>query len=225
MPKRYTRKRRTRRRKKKTQMFSRRSMPGFPSNKVVKMRYVDTFELDPAAGTVAPWIFRANGIFDPDQTGIGHQPLGHDQWAQYYNHAVVIGSKINVKFIYSDATQTDGQLCGCYLSDDTSFPTSASTLMEQGLGKYRLMSMSVIGSPSVVSINNTFSAKKFFNITDIKDNLDRLGSTFGANPADEASYIVWVGAIDAISNPGKTKILVTIDYIVSLSEPKALAQS
>jgi len=56
-------------------------LSGFPSQKIVKMRYVDRYQntLNGAGYGLVQW--RANGCFDPDVTGTGHQPLGYDQWS------------------------------------------------------------------------------------------------------------------------------------------------
>jgi len=49
------------------------------------MRYADKFNLTIAAGGFADYILRANSIFDPDRTGVGHAPLGYSQLAGVYN--------------------------------------------------------------------------------------------------------------------------------------------
>lgn len=221
MPRRYTRKRKYRRRRK---TYIGRAMPGFPSNKIVKMRYVDRQVLNPGVSTIGGWVYRANSIHDPDFSGLGHQPLGHDQWEQYYNHYVVLGSKINVKFMYDATNANTGQAVGVYLSDDQTYPSDVDNLMEQGLGKYRVMA-AVNYDPNCPSITNKFSAKKYFNVKDVKDNVTRIGATFGANPTDMANYIVWASALNPTVDLGDTWILTTIDYIVALSEPKALPKS
>lgn len=41
-------------------------------------------------------IFSANGLYDPDSTGIGHQPRGYDQIMALYDHYVVTRAKIEV---------------------------------------------------------------------------------------------------------------------------------
>lgn len=223
MPRRrYTRKRKTRKRRK---AYIGRAMPGFPANKIVKMRYVDRQSINPGVSTMGGWIYRANSINDPDYSGMGHQPLGHDEWSNFYNHYVVIGSKISVKYVYSATNANEGQAIGVYLSDDTSYPSDMNNLIEQGLGKYRVMGAASYSAPSAPTIVNKFSAKKFFNVTDIKDNVGRLGAAFNANPQEQANYIIWVGALDPTSDLGQTYILVTIDYIVAVMEPKALTTS
>ena len=39
-----------------------------------------------------------NSLFDPDQTGTGHQPYYFDQFAALYNRYTVLGSKLTAEF-------------------------------------------------------------------------------------------------------------------------------
>lgn len=234
-PKTRRRKRKTKGRRKvarqyKNYTFTKRLMPGFPKNTMVKMRYVDTITLNPGIATLANYQFRANGIYDPDITGAGHQPLGHDEFGLFYNHYCVVGSKITAKFTYGSAAASTAAQIGIYLSDDTSIPTNGNDICEQGLGKFDLMGAlayaPVAGrsKSNVPQITNTYSAKKFFNIKDIKDNVSRLGAAWNASPSDQAIYNVWVYPMDG-SDLGVFNVLVTIDYIVMLSEPQTLQRS
>lgn len=200
-----------------------RTMPGFPINKIVKMRYVTCVRLDPAAGASALHRFRANSIFDPDETGVGHQPLGHDQWAQFYNHYTVVGAKISAKFTAQAADQTSA-ICACYLSDDPFTPTTAIETIEQGLAKWKTGNLSTNGQSSL-NVVNTYSAKKFFNLSDVKDNVTRVGAYFENNPADQALFTLYYAALNALDDLSAVEVLVTIDYACQLSEPKSLAQS
>jgi hypothetical protein len=54
--------------------------------------------LDPAA-VGAGVQYASNSIFDPNLTATGHQPLSHDQWSQFYQHYLVMGSKITIKVL------------------------------------------------------------------------------------------------------------------------------
>jgi hypothetical protein len=41
-------------------------------------------------------VFNLNSLFDPDRTGIGHQPLGHDQWSEFYGRYRVDKVKVEI---------------------------------------------------------------------------------------------------------------------------------
>jgi hypothetical protein len=49
-------------------------------------------------------VFRVNGLYDPDQTGTGAQPVYFDQWMALYNRYRVLGMWIDAKF-----SNVDGQ--------------------------------------------------------------------------------------------------------------------
>lgn len=200
-----------------------RLMPGFPSTQSCIMRYVVAVNIDPGIAAVGNHVFRANSIFDPDLTATGHQPLGHDEWAMFYNHYTVQSSKIKVEYVHNDVVAIGGAFIGLYLSDDATIPSSGLKIAEQGLGKYQTVTEDRAPTRSP-KLSNYFSAKKFFNISDIKDN-HQLGAAFGANPTEEAFYNVWIAPLDGLSDVGQYTCLVTIDYTVIMHEPKSLTTS
>lgn len=206
---------------------------GFPMNQMVRMRYHTTLLLTPNNGYVATsYVFRANSIFDPDASGVGHQPLGHDQWAQFYSTYCVVGSKIIVKFAKDQQQIGSGEsnyLAGIILHDTGSLPTTnVDTLFEQGLSVPTSVGVGNMTSTNVVKKTKKFSAKKFFNITNIRDNQDRIGAPFGSNPPStgDAFFIpyasVTVGSGDTTTS---IDVDVTIEYLVLLSDPLALPGS
>jgi hypothetical protein len=48
------------------------------------------------AGSTATQVFAGNGLFDPDITGAGAQPLGYDQWSAFYARYRCLASAIEV---------------------------------------------------------------------------------------------------------------------------------
>lgn len=50
---------------------------------VVHLKYVDTRNFAPAL-TFAERQYNLNSCFDPDRTGVGSQPVGWDQWTNFY---------------------------------------------------------------------------------------------------------------------------------------------
>lgn len=228
MAKRYrTKKRKTRRRRRRKAPISRGLT--VPMRNRARLRYADSLTLDVGvAGVPALYAFRANSIFDPDRSGVGHQPIFHDQYQTFYNHYAVVGSKITVQVVnHNDATQVS-QIVGIMLNDDTVTPTTYSELIEQpgGVGN-KGGSRWRITTPNTKSskLSHYFSSKKFFTITDVNDNLDRVGAIMGANPVEEGYFTIFVLPLDSTTDTGAINLLVTIDYLVEFSELKDIAGS
>lgn len=197
----------------------------FPKTNIIKLKYVDSFTFDPAAGISAVHAFRANSIYDPDTFAGGHQPLGHDQWASFYNHYVVVGSVCKATFAKTSAATEGGMnACGIQLTDDTTTSTYLPTILEQGLTN-KGYSYKSVNASRPVSVRKGFSAKKFFNVTNVTDNVDRLGAQLGTNPSEQAFFSIFAAGVDLTVNPDPLVVLVEITYTVVYSEPKELAQS
>lgn len=78
----------------KTNIVANRSLNPIPQRTIVKMKYADNFTLN--AANLYSYQFNLNSIFDPNRTGVGHQPYGHDQLALLYNRYRVINCKYSV---------------------------------------------------------------------------------------------------------------------------------
>lgn len=102
----------------------------FPQFRVVRHKYCDTITVGAgsAAGLRQVWQFRANSLFDPDFTGVGHQPMFHDEMAAQYGRYTVISSRIE---IIIEPSATIARTMSLYTDDDTSFPTNPNDMMEQ----------------------------------------------------------------------------------------------
>lgn len=221
MPRRYgTRKKRTRRRYKRRRRYAPRNMgipSGMPLQRIAKLRYCEQITLTSTLGAMVSHAFSANGLYDPNLTGTGHQPMGYDQWAGLFNHYVVLGSKLTMRI------NSDGGLqgiTGVYLSDDTTIPYSDGVQIVEAK---RGGSVVVANQRNQVSVNGYYSAKKFFNVKDVKDNLARLGASVTSNPTEQGSYIIYFNTLNGTTE--SLNIIVQIDYICLFSEPVDLAQS
>lgn len=185
------------------------------------MRYVTYKEMSPPLGAIQLAQYRANSVYDPDYTGTGHQPLGFDQVAAWYNHYRVLGSKIRVTVLNGSTVAANAcTAVGVYLSDDTTVPTSWEHMAELGRGMQRLITTANSGRASV---RTGFSVRKFFGPNIDKGNTSAPVTT---NPAEEAYFNVYAQAIDSSTTLGvNLQIKVEIEYTVDFFEPKDIAQS
>ncbi len=82
---------------------------GFPDFYRVRLTYVDLITIAPGSN-VGTYVFRGNSCFDPDFTGIGHQPTYYDQLALIYSRYRVFSSAISASVVNGSASAV-GTLC------------------------------------------------------------------------------------------------------------------
>lgn len=200
---------------------------GFPKSTTVKLKYVDYCSLNPSIGAYTYHAFSANSLYDPNRTSTGHQPMGFDQWSAFYNHYVVISSKITFKVFYSSGSTDNGQVVGVFLNDDVTGPASISDIMEQPLSKYVSgQSTYNVNSNMPLTAYNSFSAKRFFNVDRVADNTRNIGAVVTANPSDEAFFLCFFGTTPgAGADLPASHCTVEIEYLAMFSEPKDLPSS
>lgn len=185
----------------------------FPAQAIARMTYSEVITLQPAAaGLVSFNLFRANSIFDPNMSGVGHQPYGHDVYEQIYNHYRVLSATCTLR-------PTVGGNCiyGIALSDDTSVELDYDTVREMKTSRYA--SMMNNGGP-LYGVTQYYGEKQVFD--------GRTADTqalFGQNPADQQFFHIWKTEKDKNTNPSSTSFMLTITYTVRMSELKALGQS
>ena len=196
----------------------------FPTGFITKLRYSETFELNPSATEAAvARVFRASDLYDPDFTGAGHQPLGFDNIMAIYDHFHVLGSRVRVTFSSATSSSTTGIAhVGVSLSDSQTPTLTADTWREQPRTRYRVMPNVYAGSGATLTYN--YSAKKFFNVKNVKD-VDKLQGTASASPTENAFFYCLASSVGGAQDPNAINCVITIEYIAYFSEPKQLAQS
>lgn len=190
--------------------------------RVQHMRYVVPASLS-SDGSAVHLQYRANSIFDPEYSLGGHSCMRLDQMKLFYARYVVVGSKISVRYIgqYSNSPSFPACTLTLYLDDDDTPPSDPLVMIENGKCKYKMLTTSV--NDQKFSLVHKFSAKKFFNVTNVKDN-EQIGALCTANPDNQAYFTLTLKPLDGTSEAA-VKVLVTIDYLVVFQEPVDLAIS
>lgn len=159
----------------------------------------------------------ANGMYDPNLTGTGHQPMYFDQMTALYDHYVVIGSKIKI------IVPPNGynMVFGIMLNDDTTtIPTSFDGMAEQTQANYKVCN-AVNTTPSVFTYK--WSAKKIFGGAILNNTL--LQGTAATNPAEQSVYTLWAQPLNKADTTGTYTSMLEIEYIAIWTELKYIAQS
>lgn len=194
---------------------------GFPKRMTMTHKYCETVQtgLSSTTGSLVTYVFSCNGMFDPNITGTGHQPMYFDQMANLYNHYHVIGSKITIKVVPETVSANSSRVTG-FINDNTTItPTTVDTVCEQTQGKN--MFIFPPGDGTVRTISMKWSAKKMFGGSVLANNA--LQGNSAANPTEQSYFVLAIQADD-----GATigyNMVVMIEYIAVWKELIDLAPS
>lgn len=190
----------------------------FPQKFVTKLRYQERYVLDPPLAGLATQVMRANSVFDPDYTGIGHQPRYFDELMSSYDHYVVLGSKITV---IANNSQGEAMNFAIQRTDDGAVSTTWNDVVENRNCVFTTINASNAGG-NTKKLSLTYSPKKALGRSPWDPN---LRGDAASNPSEGFYFNVIIGAFNEANNPGPTVISVIMDYTVAFSEPKRVTQS
>jgi len=193
---------------------------GLSLTHICSLRYVETTTLTPSGTTPGFYVFSLNGLYDPNITGVGHQPLGFDQLMTLYDHYFGLKAKVHIQWM-NDSTFT-GALVGYSITDTNAITTPLSNRLENPWT--RSVPVNDVASPPIQQ-TVTIDLAEFFGrkISDLEDTTLRGTST--GNPADQAYLIVWSQLVNSGASALNVDIVVTIEYYAAFTEPKDLASS
>jgi len=177
-------------------------------------------------GVVGNQVWNLNSIFDPNRTGLGHQPYGHDTFATLYNRYRVIGCSYAITISQNGDTATNQLpvVLGALPSNEVDTVSNMSELREKPRSKYIVQ---MYGSPArtlrgYVSIPSLIGRTKAQYMAD-----DRFQAAFGATPNESAILNTYIG----MPNDGAVTALLSVQYSITLVyhveclDPKVLPQS
>ncbi len=192
---------------------------GFPEKLVTKLKYAEILQITSTAGGNAGNIFNINSTFDPNQSGIGHQPLYRDTYAAIYDQYAVISATAKVTFI-SNAT-TSAMIVGVVIDDDSSISSTIETLIEQSTSQTHLIP-NATGALNNHTFNISWSAKKHLGIDPFTS--ESYKTAVGSNPSEISTLAVFAKPADG-SSTTTTTVLVEIIQTVLFTELTTPVQS
>lgn len=192
--------------------------PVFPTRTTKMLRYSTNFNIGATAGVVSSYVFVANGLFDPDFTGTGHQPMGFDQLMLSYNHYTVLDSRILVTFRNLGGLTTTVALT----SQANSAPiTNIDQILEFGLNNSTTLEGKSI-SGDVAVLEERMNIRKFVGVDDPLDSPDLSGAV-ASNPLE--SEFFHVQCWDTVGNTTSVHCNVVIEFRATFTEPRVLTPS
>lgn len=173
-----------------------------------------------ASGAASAYVFSANGLFDPDITGTGTQPISFDEAMSFFNHYTVHRARIRVTFS-SDST-TLRATCGLFVSGSSTVTTSVPQLLENGDGAVQqLQYAGAMGSSATFS--RSINVGRFQAVANVMDDPNMRGDS-ASNPTEQVYFHLIV--YNATTAAGvQCEWMCSIDYDATFHEPRKGAVS
>jgi len=203
-----------------------RSTPLFPASSRKKLFYYEPgINLAGTAGVIAQYVFSANGLYDPNITGTGHQPLGFDTMMLYYEQYTVLASKIRIRAAGNGIQPAVVSLC---LAPDTTTGVITDTV-ENGLGKSTIVDGRSGGGygtgERLKSLELSCDVPKYFGRRGGRSILDDtlLYGTVAANPTEQVYYQINTWGFGTFTDNTSVPLDVLIEYDAVFWEPRKVA--
>lgn len=181
------------------------------------LTYADQpYTLNPgAAGAAAVQVIAANGLYDVDITGIGHQPTGFDQYMALYNEYVVTDAEIEVFFFNKDTTYP--MQIGIAFLDFNTTSTDTRRYIENGNCVSKIIGNATGATPNIGSLRMKAHIQNFTKKQNILTENGFSGSST-ANPVDTNFFHVWAAPVEAV-DAGEVLCRIVVTYKVLFRDP------
>lgn len=161
---------------------------GFPGFKALryrcKLNYYENVDLNSGAASAGTYVFSANGLYDPNITSTGHQPMPFDQLMLSFDHYCVVGAKMTVTVRNQNTTYPADVAIS--LNGSSTAITDYTRLVENGLlVRERLNVVSTANSQGTLVM--PINVGKFSSCPSLLSNPDMAGS-IAANPVEQSYF-------------------------------------
>lgn len=181
------------------------------------VRYVSHCTITMAnTGSPGTHVWSMNGLYDPDVTSTGHQPIGFDQYMQMYNHYTVIGARIKATFL--STTSNPKGMVYLFRSAGATVLTDRDRIGEQTTTVMKPINKHEVGN---VVVQDSANLNKELGQKVIDE--DNNAGTDNENPNEQVFWHLAASSFDG--NAGSVVAVVEIDYDVIFHEPRDVAQS
>lgn len=208
-------------------------------NQKAVLHYIDDISLDPKPNNLGStgsnvWQFSANSLYDPDTTGVGHQPMYFDNFMEVYqryrvNFAIITVTVVN-HFVNTSVdhggvitTQPNYSYKLFIAADNTAitseYAATMNTQLEEGgrTLKWRFIAPSLTGK--LPKLKHTLSPHQLAGVP-FKD--DTLSGTVLASPSQPAYFYIGITSADGATDPPSVYLNVHIKYYCEFWDRKTI---
>lgn len=150
-----------------------------------RLKYAETVNVPIGVSGLGSYLYSCNGMYDPNTTGTGHQPMYFDQWSAMYNHYTVLKSTMKATVV---ANTTGATIFSLGQDDDTTINAANSYTIWERPG-YQTKVVNAPVNPENTSLWSKWDAKKVFGADPQSD--PALQGSATANPTEQTFYVIY----------------------------------
>lgn len=191
-----------------------RALQPIPQRYICKMKYSQTFTLNNTTAT--GYRFNLNSIYDPDRSGVGHQPYGHDTLQTLYNRYRVVSCSYVITAYSSVAVRV-----AAHPANEEVTYSNVSEAVEQPRTKFILQfpGSQVAKLKGKIYLPSLVGRTKSQYMAD-----DRFQAQFGSSPSENAILNILHGTMTD-GFPATTECTIEMMFHVECFDAKTLSQS
>jgi len=185
----------------------------FPQVLYADLLYAEpTFTLDVGVGGLpVTYLFNLSSLFDPNITGVGHQPAGFDQIAAMYEEYLVMSVDYKV-CIWNNDTGNQ-MLYGITINDEGTAQSDLRVIMENGNTQWDLVSTKNGAGTCISKYSGHVDLATAHGQTKATFNSDPDNwSLFSTGPNDNMFMHIWACPQDGIIDTTVSRLSVTLQY-------------
>jgi len=197
-------------------------VPLAPAATRTVLRYSARTTVNCNLGFLNSQVFSGNSVFDPDVTGTGNQPVGHDQWSALYTRYRVLASAVRVAACTPAATTNASSLINLVVTpmNLANALSNADAGAAQPYAKRAVFNgfypQGLSSSPAQIYHQMTTAQMQGHNAEAVIAD-DENSATTAANPAQMWYWHILVEPVDRATSTNVT-LEITIDYLVDYYE-------
>jgi len=184
------------------------------------LRYCETVTLSLTTGGMQSYFFSCNGLFDPNITGTGHQPLYFDQMITLYDHYTVLRSRC--KWTITPPSTPDMILtCAVSIEDDVTIGvTNPGFIAERQTGQIQVFNPKSSNAQPRYFYQSWDAAKTFGGNPKSDPNMQ---GNYNSNPTEQSYFQISIfeGNLNSVAIP----VTIEIEYDVAFDELTSVASS
>lgn len=174
---------------------------------------------------IQQYVFTANGLYDPNVSSTGHQPLGFDTMMLYYEQYTVTNSRITINFAGNGVQPATVGLC---LAPDTT-SLVLPDVVENGLFVMKTVdgrAKDGYGTGQRLgSLSLSCDVAKYFGRRTRRELLDdpNLSGTVATTPAEQVYFVIVTFGFGSFSDNTSVAFNAVLEYNAVFWEPRKVA--